>query len=538
MIQGTVRTVIRKSAPGLPSLLPKLFAVAALLLAVVACSGGKGTPTPSPSGTGPASTPTQSGARTGGTLRVALPVNTNTLDPALSLSTTDVVTTLQLYDNLVLIQPDNTVRPMLAESWTYNQDLTQWTFQLRPNVKFHSGKTLDAGDVVFTMKRLLDPDTGSPARSTLTFVKDVVALDGLTVRFDLDAPNAFLLNTLSQYQIRILPANVDVSKLATQEFGTGGFTLVEHLPGERTIMKRNPGYWDSPQPYVDELVYYYMPEPETRVEALKTGSVDVVFPLEATSVKSLESSRGAVVKKVSSASYLNFAMDVRVAPFDNKLVRQAIQAAIDREAVILTATLGLGTIGNDHPIPPNDPAYWKDQPVATYDPQKARELLAQAGYPKGIDLTLHTSTVAPGMVEMAVAFKESAAAAGIRVSIIRDPEDAFWSKVWMVEPFTTVTWNGRDPDQALSITTLSDAAWNESYYKNPEFDALVLKARGQSEDTARNETYAEIQKILIEDAPRLIPAFRPIIVGVRANVRGVEAHPNNWLILTTAWLDT
>ncbi|MBI4203061.1 MAG: ABC transporter substrate-binding protein [Chloroflexi bacterium] len=526
----------RRSPLGALKLVLMFAALALLLAALAACT--RAAPTATPTGDGQATaTATQTGPKTGGSLRVALPVNTNTLDPALSLSTVDIVTTLQLYDNLVLRQPDQSIRPMLAESWTYNEDLTEWTFKLREGVKFHNGKVLDAGDVVFTINRLLDPATGSPARTTLTFIQEVIADDALTVRFVLDAPNAFVLDALTQYQVRILPADVDVSRLPNQEFGTGPFILVEHLPGERTIMRRNPDYWDSPRPYVNELVYYYMPEPETRVEALKDGSVDVVFPLEPTSVRGLETATGVRIGETASAAYMNFAMDTRVPPFDNKLVRKAIQYATDREAIIQVALLGRGSVANDHPLPPNDPAYWQGQEIISYDPQKAKELLTQAGYPSGIDITLHTSTVAPGMVEMAVAFKESAAPSGIRVTIVRDPEDAFWSKVWMVEPFTTVTWNGRGPDEALSITTLCDAAWNEAYYCNSELDALILKARGQADEAARNETYADIQRILIDEAPRIIPAFRPIIVGYRSSVAGVEAHPNNWLILSEAWLN-
>lgn len=302
-------------------------------------------------------------------------------------------------------------------------------------------------------------------------------------------------------------------------------------------MKRNPDYWDSPRPYLDELVFFYMSEPETRVEALKDGSVDVVFPLEPTSLRALEGVPGVRVDEKASAAYLNLAMDTRVPPFDNKLVRKAVQLATDREAIRKVANLGRGAIANDHPIPPSDPAYWKDQTITPYDPQKARDLLAQAGHPSGIDLTLHTSTVEPGMTEMAVAFKESAAPAGIRVTIVREPEDAYWARVWMAEPFTTVTWNGREPDEALTVVYMSSAEWNEAYYKDPELDALIIKARRQVDDAERNATYAEIQRKLIDQATRIITVFRPILVGVRTNVMGVEAHPNNWLILSEAWLN-
>ncbi|MBI4203045.1 MAG: ABC transporter substrate-binding protein [Chloroflexi bacterium] len=523
------------------SLMPALrsaVTLAALSLLMAVLSACTTSPGPATGGTDSTQTPTQGEPKAGGTLRVALPANVLGMDPAHSLNTTDIISTLQLYDNLVLRQPDGTMRPMLAESWTHNEELTEWTFKLREGVKFQNGKAFEAEDVVFTFNRLLDPATGSPGRTSVEFIKEVIADDSLTVRFVLEAPNAFVLSALTIYQARILPANVDVSRLQNESFGTGPFSLVEFRPGERTIMKRNPEYWDSPRPYLEELVFYYMPEPETRVEALKDGSVDAVFPLEATSLRALEGVPTVRIDEKASAAYLNMAMDTRVPPFDNKLVRKAVQAATDREAILQVALLGRGAIANDHPIPPNDPAYWDDQEITPYDPEKAKDLLAQAGFPNGIDLTLHTSTVEPGMVEMAVAFKESAAAAGIRVTIIREPEDAYWARVWMAEPFTTVTWNGREPDEALTIVYMSDAEWNEAYYKDPELDALIVKARSQADDGERNATYAEIQRKLIGDATRIIAVFRPIIVGMRTNVQGVEAHPNNWLILEGAWLDS
>ncbi len=140
------------------------------------------------------------------------------------------------------------------------------------------------------------------------------------------------------------------------------------------------------------------------------------------------------------------------------------------------------------------------------------------------------------MVEMAVALKEAAAPAGIRINIKEVPEEDFWSTVWLVEPVATMWWNGRPPDAALSVTTLSDAAWNEAQYKNPTLDDLVVKARGQRELADRKATYGEVQRILIEDVPRIIAVFKPNLIGVRTDVRGIEVHPLNWPIFHGGWL--
>ena len=141
------------------------------------------------------------------------------------------------------------------------------------------------------------------------------------------------------------------------------------------------------------------------------------------------------------------------------------------------------------------------------------------------------------MVEMAVAYKERAAAAGIRIDVQQMPEDAYWAKVWMIEPFATVYWFGRNPDQALSIVYLSGGSWNESYYNNPTIDELILKARGQADDVERAKIYGESQCLLIDDVPRIVAVFQPMLNGVRNDVKGVQVHPRGYLVLTEAWLD-
>ncbi len=480
--------------------------------------------------------PGEEGPKYGGTLRVAMIADTNTLDPAFSTSSADYAITQLTHDNLVWRQHDLTLKPMLATSWEANEDATVFTFHLREGVKFHHGKVFNADDVVFTIERILDPDTGSVGRATLESISKVTKIDDYTVQFEVKDPNAFLPEAFSSTQSRILPSDIDPDRFATEEFGTGPFIIEEYLPGERAVFERNPDYWDEGLPYLDEVIFYYMPEPETRVEALKTASVDVYHEVEALAIDGLEATAGVVISEVRSSTYVNFAMIETEPPYDNKLVRQAFQAATNREEILKVALFGRGIIGNDLPIPPTDPHYDHTQEIPPYDIEKAKQLLAQAGYTDAIDVTLHTSSVGQGMVEAAVAFKESAAPAGIRVTIQQHSEDVYWSTVWMVESFTMVSWNGRPPDQALSLVYLSDTPWNETYISIPELDELIIRARGETDLEQRKQTYAEVQRILIDDASRIIPVFRPVFEGLRDNVRGVSAHPNNWLYLHEAWL--
>ena len=521
---NAIRSRIKKSM-----LMAMMGGLAVAMLSIAACGGGN-------------EATDESGAaevdvKRGGILKVTSFGTHTTLDPPFQVTQPDIIVTMHTYDNLVQIMPDMTLKPMLATSWEPNDDLTSYTFHLRKGVKFHHGKEFKAEDVVSTFNRLLDPELDSPARSSLAVIKEMVILDDHTVRFDLDAPNAFFPESLSLYQGRIVPSDIDPARLALEEFGTGAFMITEHLPGERTVMVSNPDYWDKGLPYLDGITYLTIPEAATRAEALKSGDIDFILGMEDKLALTLEAHPETKVLETASAKYLGVYMNNTVKPFDNVLLRKAIQAAMDREAIRQSALLGKGSIANDHPIPPNDPHFASQHAPPAYDTELARSLLEQAGYPDGIDLTLHTSPAGAPMVEFAVAMKERAAPAGIRINIKEVPEEDFWSKVWMVEPFATNWWNGRPPDAALSVSSLSDSSWNEAKYKNPALDALVKKARGQRVLADRQVTYAEISRILIEDAPRIIAVFTPVLNGARTDVRGIEAHPLNWPIFHEGWLD-
>ena len=250
--------------------------------------------------------------------------------------------------------------------------------------------------------------------------------------------------------------------------------------------------------------------------------MDLIYDLEPQSVAAIEAHPDTVVLEVSSLTNIGLDMRVDVPPFDNNLLRKAMQAATDRDVINQAALLGLGEIAYDHPIHPNDPLFAPQYAPPDYDPDLARSLLEQAGYPDGTDITLHTADVGSGMLELAVAFAEVARPAGIRVHIVRTSPDTFWDNVWMNEYFTVVWWYGRPkPDQALSLQYKSDSNWNPPRYFNDELDALIVRARGQNLE-GQKVTYAEIQRILIDDVPRLVVAYRPMLYGARKDVRDVN----------------
>ena len=320
----------------------------------------------------------------GGALVFALPPNSISLDPPFQLGDPDVFITQATYDNLLMVQPDLSVKPELATSWEHNEDLSSYTFHLRQGVKFHHGKEFKAEDVVFTFERLLDPELDSPARSIFEVIEEIVVIDDYTVRFDLVAPNGFFPESLSIFQARIVPSDVDVERLTLEEFGTGPFMLAEYLPNERATLVRNPDYWEEGKPYLDELVMLNISEVASRDEALKSGDADIVYQLSPQSIPGLEAHPETTVLKATSFSYIGLPMPTEVAPFDNKLVRKAMQAATDRQAINQAALLGLGVIGRDHPIHPDHPVFAPSARAARLRP-RAGGLAAGAGRLPGRD---------------------------------------------------------------------------------------------------------------------------------------------------------
>ena len=330
---------------------------------------------------------------------------------------------------------------------------------------------------------------------------------------------------------------MDPARFATETLGTGPFRLTKFVVGESSTFTKNPDYWWEGHPYVDELIYIFISEPQARAEALKAGTIDIIHDMDTASVVTIENNSGTQVLQAPSGSYMNMSMDVRVAPFDNQLVRKAIQAATDRKGILQAAQFGLGGIAYDHPVTTTDPVFNESCKPPEYNVELAKSLLAQAGYANGIDLTLYTATAGAAMVEMATVMKQQAEPAGINIEIVVMPEDQYWSEGWLVKPFTTVWWGGRPPYEAFSVIYRSGVPWNEAYWSNAELDALLDQALGASDEASQKDIYGKVQCLLIEEVPRIIPVFRPVVLGVLDDVKGMAPMWDATLSLHRAWLD-
>jgi len=393
---------------------------------------------------------------------------------------------------------------------------------------------MKAEDFKFTFDRILDESPASPLLGPLSYIEKITVADDYTAGFDLTGPNVFPPAQMTDYHARILPSDVDIGLITSREFGSGAFTLVQHNPAESTVMERNPDYWREGRPYLDRAILYYMPEQTTRVEALKSGAIDVILEPSFGVLKDLESSPNVVIKEAATAGVrvLDFHNDRE--PFNNKNLRKAFQYAVDRTFVREAALFGRGVNANDHPVGINDEYYWDGQPITEQDIPRAKEYLTAAGYPDGFDFTLHT-TDGGQKLEVALAFKESVAAAGIRIDVSNDDPTTYWEEFWMNPccPFVASSWDPRPAPEALAGHFTG--VWNESYYGNPRLAELLDLASAEGDFVQRKDYYREIQEMLIDDVPALYLMYIPKITAHRTRMRGMQVNPNLAAYLFEEW---
>lgn len=474
----------------------------------------------------------------GGSVRISLTDAPTSFDPNFTPAIPDAIVQAALYDGLVWNDVKLQPQPALATAWETSADQLNWTFHLRKGVTFHHGKPFTAQDVVHTFERILGPDFGSPVQNTFKFVNKAEAVDDYTVRFTLKSPNVdfpILLGDPINMAL-IFPHDRPAEELKTKPVGTGPFRLKEFVPSESVTLVRNETYWRSGQPYLDEVKYIHMPELPTQVAALTSGTVDVAWQLLTENVASLAGNADVVVEEVNSGFYQPLIMRLEQKPFTDVRVRQAFKYAADRPGMVQAVLQGKGVIGNDQPLPPSHPFAAELAPYP-HDVAKAKALLAEAGYPNGLELTLYTSDLRPGMVASAIAFQEMAKAAGITLNIEKVAGNNYWSDHWMKSPLVVSNWSVfPSADTIFSLVYHSAGPWNESNLKNADLDQLIEAGRGEPDPAKRKEIYAKAQKIIQEEGGTIVPYFRSSFYARRANVQGVIYTPQSILYLHETWM--
>ena len=536
-------TVNAKAGPTMP------FSGAVALTAVVFCLAGCA-PAPEFPGDGePGAAPepeTRSAALPlrGGTLRTEYNWIPYVSDPA-----TDGVGTgqvgLSIAESLVWVGEDGVPQPQLARSWESNEDATEWILHLQEGVTFNNGKPFGADDVIWNLKHWIDPDSGSSMAARLEFLSPdgIEKMDDLTVRLRLDRPEVNLPLALYDYPSMIAPEGGwedFYSGDPADAVGTGPFLMESFVPDERMVLARNPDYWQTgadglPLPYVDRVVVTAGWDDAARLAALMGGQADILGPGEGV-IPMLRRYPDRIEVQTYVTGYVTpIVMRMDTPPFDDVRVRRALKLVQDRER-IRALVMPLGPVGHDHLISPGDPAWCPAADTGRHqDIERARSLLAEAGYPDGIEVDL---AVPDGdfRIYLAQVYKEMAAAAGITVNIDLLPTTAFWDQ-WMEWPFSVSGLNGRVPATAnMNLTLRCGGEWNESHYCNEEFDALLDEADATADLEKRREVYCRIQTLMQEDSGYLVPFWAATFGASRAEVRLPPAWSRGGYLWHRMWL--
>ena len=430
------------------------------------------------------------------------------------------------HNYMIEIGADGALAPEIAESWESADGMT-WVFKIREGVFFHSGKSVTPDDVVASLNHHRGEGSTSAAKPFFDAVTDIT-IDGQNVIVTLNAPNADLPFLMSDYHLPVMPST-DGKIDPTSTDGCGGYIVESYEPGVQATLNRNPNYWKSDRAHFDQIVLLSILDPAARLNALITGEVDVIDQVDPASIAMVQSRGVANILSISGNAHYVFPMDARAAPFNDNNVRLAMKYAFDRQELVDKILAGHGSVSNDNPVGPANRFFNADMEAKTYDPDKSKFYLKEAGLDK-LEVTVSAANAAfSGAVDAAVLISEKAAAAGITLTVDRVPDDGYWDNVWMKKPFCASYWGGRPTeDQAFTIAYAKGAAWNESFWENVRFNDLLIAARSELDDAKRREMYYEMQQIVSFEGSTLIPMYNNYVMALSKAVATPEKVAGNW----------
>lgn len=474
----------------------------------------------------------------GGTLRVgkAHGQTTDSYDPGTHENGFMLDFTHTMNNYLTEVTSDGSVVGELAEEWEASEDAATWTFKLR-DASFHNGDKITAADVIASIQHHRGDDSKSAAKPILEDISDIKAMGDDAVVFELSSGNADFPFILSDYHLPIGPST-DGKVNWEAGVGSGPYMLENFEPGVRAQFKRFDGYWKKDRAHFDSIEILAIVDPAARTTALITGEVDVIDRVELKTVNLLKKRRNINVQTTDGTQHYTFVMDTRAEPYKDVNVRLALKHAINREELVDKILQGYGSVGNDHPIGRGQRFFAADLEQRSYDPDKAKFHMKEAGV-DSLKVTLKSADAAfAGAVDAAVLFSESAAKAGIDMQVERVPNDGYWSNVWMQEPFCACYWGGRPTaDWMFSTAYKGGVNWNDAYWTNERFDSLLGEARSELDDGKRSEMYAEMQGLVRDDGGTIVPMFAQYVFATSNKVMHEETMGANWDLDGGRWAE-
>ena len=485
----------------------------------------------------------------GGNLRVSMNVKEIT-DPATYDWSEKGNVARQFVEPLVRIDSNNVAQPHLVESWSASVDLKTWTFNLRKGVKWSNGDDFGADDVIFNFKRWLDPKTGSsnqgrfssmtqkidtgkkdkdgkPVISTVASEGALEKVDAHTVRFNLNRADLSLPESMGDYPALIVHRRFsdEGGNLAKNPVGTGPFALKQFAVGEKAVLeRRKDGPWWGGDVYLDGVTYIdHGDDPGAQIAALASDQVDANYQTSVEQIDTIKAIPNLNLLEAVTAQTGVARMKVTEKPFDNKNVRNAIQACIDRKRMLDIVYRGFGAVGEDHHVAPIHPEYAKLPPLKQ-DHAKAKKLLADGGYPNGLKVRIDCVANPTWEQNACKALAEMCKPAGIDIAINIMPGGTYWDR-WMTTPFGFTAWTHRALGvQVLNLAYRTGVAWNETSYSNPEFDRLLDEAGTKLDPNERRKVMAKLETILQGDAAIAQTFWRSVFVAANKRVQGTFAQ--------------
>lgn len=458
------------------------------------------------------------------TLRVAFEAPV-TLDPHNHSTDSEVALANAVYDYLVDVGPSSEIMPRLATDWEVSEDGLEYRFSLAEGVKFHDGSDLTAADVIWSFNRLRDPEQ-SGAADLLGVIDDISADGDYTVIFSLSEPNPDFLFNISDNRALILKADTEDP---TNLNGTGPFKVDEFLPEDRAVLSRNEDYFIEDQPAMEGLAFIYFGDINASVNALQDGDIDAVLRLPTPVFLALEQSGEFTTIDIPTNGYNNIRLRQDRGLGAEEGVWEAFKLAVDRQELFELISFGFGALGKDSPIGPLYAQYYDESlELPPRDVERARELLANAGYPDGVDVELYVPN-SGDRPDLAVALRNQLEDAGIRVDVKVVEEAIYYSDAennWLDADFGITGWGSRPtPQQYLELSLKTGAEWNEAHFSDEEVDALIEQAGTSLNEAERVEAYKALQRILLESGPLIIPYFFPQFGVINPSVEGINVHP-------------
>lgn len=461
------------------------------------------------------------------------------LDPHDSDQNLDFSGFSTMYEGLFEFNQDMELEPVLATDYEESDDGTLYTFDLREDVEFHDGSDFDAEAAKANIDRLADSDNQLTKHSLVSMVKNTEATDTYELEIELEKPYSSFINNLAHPSLKMISPDAldeygnDISK---HPIGTGPFKFDEWEEGEHLKIDKFDDYWEEDLPKVDNITFKSVPEDQSRVNMLKTGEVDFIFPIPSNLAEDTDGEDGIDVESDTSVITWYLSMNMNKEPFDNPKVREAINYAIDKDAFLEVSQEGFGEVATS-PIAP-DVEYYEEQDIYNHDPEKAKELLAEAGYEEGFETKIWGAND-PERIKTMEFLQAQLAEVGIEAEVDSMESGVLDDKINSVE-------DGENKEQDMYFAGWSPSNGtaeglieplfkgdqippdgnNTAFYDDDEVNDLIEKAMYEEDEEISEQKFKEAQEKIWNDVPAAFLAYDATISAKRDYVEGIFYKPD------------